>query len=162
MGIYLFLLCTWWGEDNFTWYYVRCFHNHCKRYMVSYFVRIYPCLCAPYLTIFVPSSWYCVINQSCPHITRSCYCWPHSSWFGFISYSFSWGYGDSCNSSEGWSLSRLIFSRHDFPSSYGGFSDVYSSKWTSFFIDVPTWCEEQKPLEALFFQFCTHYINKRC
>jgi hypothetical protein len=40
--------------------------------------------------------------------------------------------------------------------------DVYISRWTNFFIDVPTWHGEWKALEALLFQFCAHFIGRGC
>jgi len=32
----------------------------------------------------------------------------------------------------------------------------------SFFIDVPTWCEQWRELEVLLFQFRTHFITREC
>jgi hypothetical protein len=42
------------------------------------------------------------------------------------------------------------------------FRCLHQSRWTNFFINVPTWRGEQSALEALFFQFSVHFIGKKC
>jgi len=114
MGIHLFPLWAWWGEDGFTWCCVRCFCGHCKRCEISYFARTNPCPHAPCLTIFASLNRHCVINRCCLHIAKFCHCQSHSSWFSVASYTFLRGYDNSCSSSEKSSLQRLAPVEHVF------------------------------------------------
>jgi hypothetical protein len=41
------------------------------------------------------------------------------------------------------------------------FRCLHQSRWTNFCINMPTWRGEQRALEALFFQFCAHFIGKK-
>ncbi len=42
------------------------------------------------------------------------------------------------------------------------FNVYINRQYMSFFIDVPTWCEEQRALKVLLSQVCAHFIDKRC
>jgi len=52
-------------------------------------------LLLPTLKIFMSSTWHCVINWWCPHISRCCHHQPHWNWFGVASCFFSWGCDDN-------------------------------------------------------------------
>ncbi len=80
-----------------------------------------PCPSTPCPIVFTLSNQHCTISQWCLHVDKRCHCWLHSNWFGFTSYSLSWNCCDSCNSSEGWSLSRLVLDDNVYPFCYRGF-----------------------------------------
>jgi hypothetical protein len=98
------------GEDNFAWCCAKCFCDQCR---ISKVTRIELCPFAPYLEIFMPLNWHYAINQWLLHIGRHHY---HSSWFGFISYFFSWHCYDNYNLSKRWSLSQFVRNKHVCPS----------------------------------------------
>ncbi len=74
----------------------------------------------------------------------------------FCGLLFLMGLCDNCDSIERWSLLPSIPGGHVSPFR---FWNVYISKQTDFFIDVPTWNEEWKAFETLLFQFCVHFIE---
>jgi hypothetical protein len=145
----------------FLWYDILYISSHCERCGISCFMKANPCPLAPCPTVFMLLNWHCVINQWCLHIGKCCHCWPQLNLFGFTSsfflmrlwqqFCFKWrmiieiGFQWTCFSFCLWT-----------------FSNVYISRWTSFFINVPTWREEWRTLEALLFQFCIHFIGGRC
>jgi hypothetical protein len=108
----------------------------CKRCGISCFMILDSCPFIPYLIIFMSSNWHCII--------RCCHCQPHLNWFGFVGCYFLWGCCKNLSSCKGRYLLWLVSNIHVFSSSYiKRFSNVYTNRWTSFFIDVPTWCESE-------------------
>ncbi len=121
MGSHITFVATFWILNGFT-FFVTCimrrgwphimmcemFHDHYKRCKFLCLTKIDPCPSIPYPAIFVSSCWHCVNNWWCLHIKRYCHRRPHSSWFAFTCYSFSWDYNNH-DLGEGKFLSWSIF-----------------------------------------------------
>lgn len=159
MGIH-FLCCTHGEERMVSFDVVWDVFTAIGRCEISCFVRVDPCPFAPCLIVFVSSSWHCIINQWCSHISRRCHCWPHSSWFGFTSYYFLWGCDNSCESSKGWSLLKSIPSGHIFPSSCESFW-IFTLAGKSFFHQFVNMVWEMKGIGSLPLSIlCTFYKQR--
>jgi hypothetical protein len=61
---------------------------------------------------------------------------------------------NSCDLHKGWCLLQSI--------SNGLVFKCLHQQEDWFFHDVLTWCKKWKAFEACVFQFCTHFIGKRC
>ncbi len=90
MGIHL-LHCTHVGARMVLHDIVRMFSQPLQKMQHFTFHKIKPMSFHPCLAIFTLSNWHCAINWWCLRVGKCCHCWLHSSWFGFVDYSFSWG-----------------------------------------------------------------------
>jgi hypothetical protein len=77
--------------------------------------------------------------------------------------SFSWGCNNRCDSSERWYLLRPVPSGHVFPSSY---VEVFQMSTPIGGWVLSSMCQHgvrnEKALETFLFQFCAHFIGRRC
>jgi hypothetical protein len=127
----------------------------CKRCEISCLMRLDPCPFGPYPIIFMLLNWHWIISWWCLHIIKRCHYQPHLNSFSFVGCYFSWGCYKNLSSCKGRYLLWLVFSGHVFPSSCikKVFKCLHHTRWTSFFIDVPTWHESEKHWKPFFFSF---------